>query len=106
MSSIDKIAREGGVGLSGRFLTEPLATRCAQPDSAGEVEIIPTTHADAHQSAAVSFIAILITLPFVIRFATFRIADLMFVKAAWLRVSLGNCRGQSARCDCCRHGAR
>jgi hypothetical protein len=41
-----------------------------------------TTHADAHQSAAVSFIAILITLPFVIRFATFRIADLMFVKAA------------------------
>jgi hypothetical protein len=46
------------------------------------VEIIPTTHADAHQSAAVSFIVILITLPFVIRFATFRIADLMFVKAA------------------------
>jgi hypothetical protein len=21
-------------------------------------------------------------------------------------VSLGNCRGRSARCDCCRHGAR
>jgi hypothetical protein len=36
----------------------------------------------SHQSAAASFIAILITLPFVIRFATFRIADLMFVKAA------------------------
>ena len=65
---------QGGLGTAER--------RCAQPDSAGEVEIIPTTHADAHQSAAVSFIAILITLPFVIRFATFRIADLMFVKAA------------------------
>ena len=46
------------------------------------MEIIPTTHADAHQSAAVSFVAILITLPFLIRFATFRIAELMFVKAA------------------------
>lgn len=56
--------------------------RCAQPDSAGEARTI-APHADAHQSLAVSFIAISITWPLLIRLTNFWMEILAMVNRAY-----------------------
>src|SRR5947209_3329555 len=59
-------------------------SRCAQPDSAGEVRTIdPTTNADAHQSLSATLSAILITFPFLMfRFTMFRTTVMTLLGAA------------------------